>query len=180
VSQEAVFFVFGGSPPYTVSNSAPSAFTLSDGTVFNSGDGFFIRTRGPCATDAVFVVRDSAGRTVTVTASNVEGAAPTPVVVAPDEVTLSSCTDSASVTIAGGTGTYFAAAGSNAILVTVTGTTATIKRRPATGSLPDPTDLQVGISDGRTNTTVDVHLIGEGATGPDTSVPPDGIGDGCP
>ncbi|HET6263776.1 MAG TPA: hypothetical protein VFD95_02885, partial [Usitatibacter sp.] len=59
--QEAVFFVFGGTPPYSVSNSAPSAFTLSDGTVFNSGDGFFIRTRGPCATDAVFVVRDSAG-----------------------------------------------------------------------------------------------------------------------
>jgi hypothetical protein len=160
--QEAVFFVFGGSPPYTVSNSAPSAFTLSDGTVFNSGDGFFIRTRGPCATDAVFVVRDSAGRTVTVTASNVEGAPPTPVVVAPEEVTITSCNDRASVTIAGGTGTYFAAT-SNALLVTVSGTTATIERRSGpSGSLPDPTDLQVGISDGRTNTTVDVHLVGEG------------------
>ena len=159
---DAVFYVFGGSPPYTVLNTAPSAFTLSDSTVFNSGDGFFIRVRGPCVTDAAFIVRDSAGRTVTVTASNVEGTTtPTPVAVAPDEVTLTSCFDAASVTIAGGTGgPYFVSVGNNSLFASVTASTVTIRRKqnPSSPAVPGTTPLSVGVSDGRTTATVTVNV----------------------
>lgn len=167
----AVVYVFGGVPPYQIANTNPDAFGVSDDFLANSGDNFAIRTLGKCASNFPIVVRDSAGHTATVTVSNVEGAtAPTPVVVAPDDVTLTSCTDSASSTISGGDGTYFVSAGSSALAVSLSGNTVTVTRRRTSvlvnSALPDPTDVSVGVSDGHTSTTITVHLVGEGATGP--------------
>ena len=162
----AIFYVFGGMPPYSVLNTAPSAFSLFDPIVDESGEGFAIAARGVCATDAAFVVRDAQGRTVTVTASNVEGSTtPTDVVAAPDTVVLTSCTSTASVTVSGGLGpgSYFVGGGSSVLLATVSQGTLTIRRRVGSGVVPPtvppapPPEFQVGVSDGRTSDTVTVQ-----------------------
>ena len=159
-SGSAVVFAFGGSPPYTVANTSGSAFVASDTFLAQSGDSFSVSPTGTCSSGFPIVVRDSAGRTSTVTVSNLEGTTvPTDVAVSPDTVTISSCTDSASVTISGGMGSYFASSGSSAFIVSVSGPTATIRRRGTiaspTGPVPSP--VSIGFSDGRTSATVTVQ-----------------------
>jgi len=158
------FFIFGGVPPYSVLNTAPNAFTTSDNIVEESGEGFQITTRGVCATDAGFVVRDAQGRTITVTASNIEGTTtPDPITVAPTSVTLTSCISSASATIAGGTGpgTYFVSVSSGAIIATVNLSTVSIRRRAgSTVPVAPPSQFYtVGVSDGRSTATITVEDV---------------------
>ncbi len=172
----ATFFIFGGNAPYTISNTAPTAFTLSRDFVSFSGGSFTVTPTGQCFDSAAIIVRDSSGRTVTVTVSNKPGTtAPPTLAVSPDAVTLSSCTGTANVTVAGGNGPpYFVSSGSDSIVASVSGNTVTISRRnpspaPPTGS------VNVGVSDGSTTKSVTVNFTGGGAgacNGPLAANPP--------
>lgn len=158
----ATFFIFGGSPPYTVLNSATSAFFTSAEVVSESGGSVGVTSRGVCASSLPIVVRDTAGRTATVTVSNVEGSANvSDVVVAPDTVTLTDCNTAANVTIAGGTGSYSLGNGSGALNLTLSANSLTIRRKNPSPAPASP--ITIGVSDGRTTDNVTVNLTGEAA-----------------
>ena len=148
-------YVFGGVPPYTVANTSPSAFSVSPTVVSLSGGRFSVVAQGTCAT-APITVRDSAGRTATITATNVLGTQSAPALsVVPNDVTLSSCTSTATATIVGGTGNYTVSPGSNAVTYSLAGSSLTLSRTPTSGGSGT---VLVGISDGRSTATVTVHL----------------------
>lgn len=160
----ADFFIFGGTPPYSILNTDPQDFSVSPMVVSSSGGKFTGSVVGGCVLEpgSPIVIRDAQGRTVTVTVANKTGtAAPPPLKVSPDAVTLSDCTSSASVTAVGGTGGYSATAGSGSIFVTQFGSTFTIQRVDQTPATTSP--VSVGISDGVTTVNVTVNLDGAGA-----------------
>ena len=161
----ASVFVFGGVPPYTVSNSSP--FQVTPNFISVSGGSYSVTPNGPCVAPPglPIVVTDSTGHTATTTVANIPGTTAPPALTAqPAKVTLSSCTGSASVTVGGGApvqGQYFASAGSNAITAAVSGNTVTISRANPSPATAGP--VNVGISDGITTTSVEVDLVGQGA-----------------
>jgi hypothetical protein len=117
---QATFYIFGGTPPYTVATNFPSAVTISGNPVQRSGGGFTITTTGQCVTGLTFAITDATGRTVLTppTVDNVLGTAAPP----PATLVLTPSTIPASGTIAcsagtqigqilasGGTGTFVVA-----------------------------------------------------------------------
>jgi hypothetical protein len=163
-SGSASVVVFGGVPPYTVSNTSP--FFVSTSFIPSSGGSYAVTPNGPCvaAPGAPIVVTDSAGHTATTTVANIPGTTAPPVLTAsPSKITLSSCTGSASVTVAGGAprGGYLVSFGSNAITGNVSGNTVTILRANPSPATAGP--VNVGVSDGITTASVEVDLTGEGA-----------------
>ena len=74
-SGSATFFVFGGTPPYTVAPTFPGAVVVTGNPVPRSGAGFTITPTGSCFTNLTFAITDSAGRTLLTppTVSNVFG-----------------------------------------------------------------------------------------------------------
>ena len=159
-------FVFGGTPPYTISNSAPSAFTTNTNVVGFSGGSFRVTPTGICADNVAIGVTDAAARTITVTLTNKVGSAAVPAppafTVAPTSVTLNSCTATASVFAAGGQGTYSAASSNSVVLTSVNGGLVSIRRTPGSNAT-GITTVSVAVSDGATVKTVDVSLTGAGA-----------------
>jgi hypothetical protein len=142
--------VFGGVPPYTGSSTSV-AFQITPTAIENQ---FNIFATGVCAPDPGhrLAIADSAGRVLSITAINEPGTAPTPkptFVVAPDSVTLTDCTGTASFTAAGGSGTYSASSDDSRVVATVSGSTISVKR--TTGVVPPPpatTVVNIRISDG--------------------------------
>lgn len=108
----ATFFIFGGTPPYTVATNFPGAVSISGAPVLRSGGGFTITTNGTCFTNLTFAITDAAGRTLLTppTASNVFGTAeppPAPLVITPNTATVAcGTTNKYSFLVTGGTGTY--------------------------------------------------------------------------
>ena len=160
----ANIFVFGGTPPYTVSSTS-SAFIVSRDFISFSGGSYTVTPNGTCVAEpgAPIIVRDASGRTTTTTVANIPGTqAPPALAVTPSTVSISSCSGSANVTVAGGRqSNYFVSSGSDALVATVSGNTVTITRRnpsPAAGTAP----LTVGVSDGTTVANVTVNLTGAG------------------
>jgi hypothetical protein len=158
----ATVFVFGGVAPYTVSNTS-SGFFVTPNSISSSGGSFSITPNGTCVASTPIIVTDSSGHTATTTVSNIPGTTVAPtLVVAPSTVTLSSCTGSASVTVAGGTGgPYFQSSGSDALTTSISGNTVTISRRNPSAATLGP--VSIGVSDGVTVATVTVNLQGNGA-----------------
>lgn len=116
--------VTGGSPPYAISQ--PAAFAISPIAVSSNPGRFTIRATGQCSSGAQIAVVDSVGAAVSVTASNALSSTPVPTpptppafAVSPTAVALASCTDAARVTLIGGTGSYFATSGNDAVLASV-------------------------------------------------------------
>jgi len=111
----ATFYVFGGTPPYTVATNFPGAITISGAPVLRSGGGFTVTTNGTCFTGLTFAISDAAGRALLTppTASNVFGtAAPPPAALAvtPGSATINCSTaNNLQFLVTGGTGTYNAA-----------------------------------------------------------------------
>jgi len=155
--------IFGGLPPYTIGNGG-SAFGISQNIVTASGGSFYIVANGTCVDDFPIAVVDSAGRTTIVNVSNVRGTFAVPdLVVSPEEVTLTDCTQPASVTVAGGTGTFTVSSGSGALFVGQNPSQRLINISRAPGT-PATTPLSVGVASGDKTATITVHLAGDALT----------------
>jgi hypothetical protein len=77
------YYIYGGTPPYSVVSTAPGSASLVNSTVLASGLPFTVITNGACVDPLVFSIRDSAGLQTTATLHNVLGTtapptAPTP------------------------------------------------------------------------------------------------------
>lgn len=110
---QASFYIFGGTPPYTVATNFPQAITIKGAPVLKSGAGFTITTTGVCVTNLNFIITDASGRVATSpTVDNVVGTAaapPTGLAVQPPsyDLTASSCTGkTATFIVTGGTPPY--------------------------------------------------------------------------
>ena len=158
-------YVYGGTPPYTIS-TVGAPFSISRDFVSFSGGSFSVLPRGVCVAvpGAPITIQDVTGRTTTVSAANVLGARAVPtLVVAPSTVTLSQCNSIATVSLGGGTGTYSVSSGSGSVIGTyLPGSNFfTIGRRPNTvGTTP----VSVGVVSGSSAATVTVNVTG-GALG---------------
>ena len=58
------YYIFGGTPPYTVSTNFPQAITIGGSPVLKSGGLFTATTTGACFTNGTFVITDATGRTI--------------------------------------------------------------------------------------------------------------------
>lgn len=65
--------VWGGQPPYKLTNSVPTAMGLSTSRLNNSGDGFTITFFGTCLANMPIAIEDDMGRIVTVRVTNTLG-----------------------------------------------------------------------------------------------------------
>lgn len=88
------YFIYGGTPPYRVTSSFPTAVTILNSPVTVSGGYFEAVTNGTCVDPLTFSIVDATGRQTTATLINKEGTndAPTPVsavAIAPSTVTRS-------------------------------------------------------------------------------------------
>jgi hypothetical protein len=154
------FFVYGGTPPYTIANPQPNALAVSPGTVGASGGSFSVTVLGTfCPSATTLAVTDSAGRTINVTVtSNAGTVTPDAVKVAPATASVLTCTDVASATVTGGLGTYLQpTSSSSALVVTQSGNLLTI-RRAVPSPAPSSATASVAVSDGLTTASVTVTL----------------------
>ncbi|MGZ5063792.1 MAG: hypothetical protein ACXWAU_18065, partial [Usitatibacter sp.] len=157
---QADVIVFGGRPPYQISQ--PGTFTVSPSVVTLSGGRFTVGATGQCTAGSAIAVVDNNGATVTVNAINTLSDVTPPTVpafsVAPTDVTLNTCTDVASISLVGGTGSYFANSGNSAVSATANGSTGSIRRSSPSAALTGP--VRVAFSDGQANREVTVNLSG--------------------
>jgi hypothetical protein len=110
---QATFYIFGGTPPYTVVTNFPTAITILGAPVPASGGGFTIVTNGTCFTGLTFAITDAAGRTLLTPpiVDNLKGtAAPPPaaLVITPNPPPAQKCVSGTTFNLlaTGGTGTY--------------------------------------------------------------------------
>ncbi len=66
-------YIYGGTPPYTLTNSAKGFVTLDVYFVRDSGDGFTPTFNGACIESLPVTVQDDMGRLATVRLTNVKG-----------------------------------------------------------------------------------------------------------
>lgn len=154
------FFVYGGTPPYTISNTS-SAFTVTPTSVSAAGGSFTVTAQGGCVDPGLPIgITDSTGRNISVTVGNQLGTAEVPaLVVAPETITLSDCDTVANVTVAGGTGFYLQpASGSGNVIASIFGNTVSVRRLNPSGPTTSP--VSIGISDGISVKTVTLNLTG--------------------
>jgi hypothetical protein len=74
------YFIYGGTPPYRVSSTFPTAVTLINSVVNTAGGSFSAITNGACVNPLVFTIVDATGRQITAQLINIPGTAapPTP------------------------------------------------------------------------------------------------------
>lgn len=65
--------VWGGQPPYKLTNSVPDAVVLSKNKLENSGDGFTVLFLGICLSNMPVTIEDDMGRLISVLLSNAPG-----------------------------------------------------------------------------------------------------------
>ena len=108
------YFIYGGTPPYQVSSTFPTAVTLLNTPVTAPGKAFTAITNGTCVNPLVFTIVDAVGRQTTAQLINKEGTAtptpptPPPALVVTGPVTLAGCTAATNFAfvITGGTPPY--------------------------------------------------------------------------
>jgi hypothetical protein len=85
------YYIYGGTPPYTVVSTFPTAVTLINSTVLAPGQSFSAITNGTCVDPLVFSIRDSIGLQTTATLINQPGenAPPAPPPPPPPNVSIS-------------------------------------------------------------------------------------------
>lgn len=141
--------VFDGVAPYSATSAFPS-LTVTPTSLTNPGV-FTITASNPnvCLSDATIVITDARGGRGTVTVNTEAGSiappAPAAFNVAPTSITLG-CGESGSVTVVGGTGSYFTNSTSPTVTAVASGTAVTITRA---NSGTSPTSVIVSVSDGR-------------------------------
>ncbi len=159
-SARADVYIFGGTPPYTVGNGG-SAFGVSQNVVSQSGGSFYVVPNGTCSSGVAIPVMDASGRTAIVTASNALGTLAVPELqLSPNVVTLSDCSAQASVSVAGGTGSFTVTSGSGALVASpnINNRIITISRVPNTTAT---TPVNIGVSSGNKSSSVTVNLTDE-------------------
>lgn len=111
---QASFFIFGGTPPYTVQTNFPQAIAIRGAPVQKSGGGFTVTTTGVCVTNLTFIIVDATGLVATSpTIDNVVGTAeaPPPALVLTPSKLSGTCSPGSTFSLlaTGGTGTYASA-----------------------------------------------------------------------
>lgn len=150
--------VTGGKPPYQASQA--TGYIVTPQTVDSSGGRFTISPTGVCTGTTTIAIVDSAGAAVNVVVENrVSSATETEFAVSPATVSLNSCTDTANVTLIGGTGNYFASSGNGAVSASANNGIGVIHRNA--GGAPGTSAVAVAFSDGKASRTVTVTLSGE-------------------
>jgi hypothetical protein len=86
------YYIYGGTPPYTVSSTFPAAVTLVNNVVPTSGSFFTAITNGTCVNPLVFTIVDSVGRQITAQLINQPGTQAPPTPPTPTTLTLSPAT----------------------------------------------------------------------------------------
>lgn len=156
--------IFGGSPPYNIGNGG-SAFSVNQNFVQASGGSFAIIANGICAENIPIAIVDSAGRTATVSVSNVLGENTIPaLVVSPDTVTLASCLASATVTVAGGIPNSFTVSNTSGAVIASPNPSARVITIQRAAAVPASSPVLVGVASGDKVATVTVNLTGEALT----------------
>jgi hypothetical protein len=172
------YFVFGGTPPYTISASLPTFVIIQGSPVLTSG-GFFTAITNGCVDPDTLIITDASGRFITTTFSSVPGpdsgsgggtptgdcstfspANPNCPTVTPSTLPLTACAGSgsqATATISGGTPPYTAASGSPGVTATVANTTLTVSR--AAGTVTSPVSVQVNAGSLFQTVTVNVSPL---------------------
>jgi hypothetical protein len=161
ISAEVI--VFGGRPPYVVSQ--PGVFIVNPTRLTSSGDRFIVTATGQCSPGTQIAVVDSAGSTVPVNVTNAEGPedAALNLVVGPTTLNLdNNCSATISAFVVGGLGPpYFAMSASNYLSVSnpIVSNTITIRRADTmTRPAPTQTAIPVSITDGREVVTITVNV----------------------
>jgi hypothetical protein len=112
------YFIYGGTPPYRVTQTFPNGVILLNSTVAQSGGYFEIITNGSCVNPEQFSIVDATGRQITSSLTNVEGTVAQPTAPAPFNLTvvpgdISGLTCAGALfnfVITGGTSPYFISA----------------------------------------------------------------------
>jgi hypothetical protein len=110
---QANFYIFGGTPPYTVATNFPTAIALHGSPVLASGGAFTVVSNGTCFTGLTFAITDAAGRTLLTPplVDNVLGTTeppPSPLAITPTTFTPASCDANdniGQIVVTGGSGT---------------------------------------------------------------------------
>lgn len=82
------YFIYGGTPPYRITQGFPDGSVIVNPIVNASGGFFEVVTNGACVKPQTFSILDATGRQTTATLNNVEGTTDRPVYVAPDLVVV--------------------------------------------------------------------------------------------
>jgi hypothetical protein len=154
------YYIYGGTPPYTVASTFPAGVTLVNSTVPASGGFFTAITNGSCVNPLVFTIVDSVGRQTTASLINQPGTATPPTPPAPTALTLTPAT----ITVGPGVGTctgktfgFVISGGTPGYSVTSPG--ATIAPTPPINSSPGSVSIS-GFLDGS-----GAHAVGVGDSG---------------
>lgn len=156
-SGSADVFVFGGSPPYTVTGSA--GLSLSTTTLANSGDRLSFAqplTAPPCQNGSI-IFQDTRGATATVTVEVTAGTGTGPALtVVPATIASLLCGQTVQATVVGGLGGYSVTSQHPRITAAVVGNTLTITRQAGDGATLYPTDGAVTVTDGTSAVTLTI------------------------
>jgi hypothetical protein len=107
------YFIYGGTPPYSVSSTFPTAVTLMGSPVNIAGGNFTAITNGTCVNPLTFTIVDATGRQTTATLINQPGTTtptpPTPpaaLAIVPSTQSAAGCPKTFTVAVSGGTQPY--------------------------------------------------------------------------
>jgi hypothetical protein len=135
------YYIYGGTPPYTVVSPFPDAVTLINPTVLASGQPFSAITNGTCVNPLMFSITDASGLNTTATLINTVGTATPPTApppalsASPGSQMVAGCSGkTVSVLISGGTPTYSVSASTlNSVTPVVTNSDGSALPVPAPG-----------------------------------------------
>jgi hypothetical protein len=160
----ASWYIFGGTPPYTVQASFPTAVSLIGSPVLQRGGSFSVVTNGTCFTGLTFAISDANGTVLAnpPTVDNVVGTADVvvPLVLNPTTYPTAACNSGSTFPflVSGGRGTFSAIV---APAAGATGTAIASSVSAGTFSVSFTTtghgDFNVTITDGATIRTAVIH-----------------------
>ncbi len=164
------YYIFGGTPPYTVAATFPQAVSIAGAPVQHSGGAFTVTTTGICVNPMSFIITDASGRVMLTPPTLINqvgtGTAPAPAVVLTPNVYPATgtvaCTANSQLTqiiATGGTGTYTAAVApqpsaiGGPLVAGVAGAQITI----SVGTTDAHGDWDVNVSSGSSIATATIH-----------------------
>ncbi|MBK6980292.1 MAG: hypothetical protein IPH30_01300 [Betaproteobacteria bacterium] len=151
-------FVFGGTPPYSVTASAGLA--VSPTTVTASGGKISVTagsTSPPCPANGSVIVTDSGGAVGTLPVTLVAGGGtPTPLAASPTTIANLNCGNSVQVTLIGGVGGLSSTSTHPRITSTISATSLTMTRLAGDGATVYPATGSVTVTDGASIVTVTI------------------------